>query len=66
MIQLTSINGKEFYLNCDLVYKVQECFDPIITLVDGKSIRVKDTPEEIVEKIIKYKRRIYTMPEEGI
>ena len=66
MIQLTSINGKEFYLNCDLIYKVQESYDTIITLVDGKKIRVMDSPEVIVEKIIQYKRKIYTIPEEGI
>jgi flagellar protein FlbD len=59
MIKLTSINGKEFYLNCDLIYKVQESFDTIITLIDGKNIRVMDSPDDIVAKIIEYKRCIY-------
>ena len=59
MILLTSIKGKEFYLNCELIYKVEESFDTILTLIDGKSIRVKDSPEEIVEKIVEHKRYIY-------
>lgn len=60
MIALTSVSGKDFYLNCDLIYKMEHTFDTIITLVDGKTIRVSDTEEEIVEKIISYKRKIYS------
>lgn len=60
MIALTSISGKEFYLNADLIYKLEHSFDTIITLVDGKTIRVVNSEEEIVEKMIAYKRKIYT------
>lgn len=60
MIALTSVSGKDFYLNCDLIYKMEHTFDTIITLVDGKTIRVSDTEEEIVEKIVAYKRKIYS------
>ncbi len=60
MIILTSISGKEFCLNDDLIYKIEEAPDTIITLVDGKIIRVSDKTEEIIEKIIEYKRQIYT------
>lgn len=66
MIQLTSLNGKEFYLNCDLIYKVQESHDTIITLIEGKNIRVKDSPEDIVKKIINYKSLIYNANGEEI
>lgn len=59
MIALTSVSGKGFYLNCDLIYKMEHTFDTIITLVDGKTIRVSESEEEIVEKIVAYKRKIY-------
>lgn len=59
MIALTSVSGKDFYLNCDLIYKMEHTFDTIITLVDGKTIRVSDSEEEIIEKIVAYKRKIY-------
>lgn len=61
MIQLKSATGKEFYLNCDLIYKVEQTYDTLITLTDQKTLRVLDTPEEIVEKVIAFKKQIYVM-----
>ena len=59
MIQLSSVSGKEFYLNNELIYKIERDFDTIITLIDLKTVRVQDTPEEIVNKVIEFKKRIY-------
>lgn len=59
MIQLTSVTGKEFYLNCDLIYKVEKSYDTLITLTDQKTLRVIDTPSDIAEKVITYKRAIH-------
>lgn len=59
MIMLTSIKGERFCLNSDLIYKIEEAHDTIITLVDGKVLRVSDNTEEIVQKIIEYKKQIY-------
>ena len=59
MIILTSINGKEFCLNSDLIYKIDETADTIVTLTDGKVLRVIDGTEAIVQKIIEFKRQIY-------
>lgn len=58
MITLKTVTGKEFYLNCDLIYRIDLNFDTIITLVNGKTLRVSDTAEEITEKIIQYRRKI--------
>jgi flagellar protein FlbD len=65
MITLTSISGKEFCLNSDLIYKIEELPDTVITLTDGKTIRVKNKTEDIVEKIIDFKRRIFLNLPEG-
>ncbi len=59
MIQLNSVSGKEFYLNNELIYKIERDFDTIITLIDLKTVRVQDTPEDIVKKVIEFKKRIY-------
>ena len=59
MILLKSLSGGEFYLNNDLIVKIEALPDTVITLSDGRTLRVKDTPQEIIEKIIHYKRRIY-------
>lgn len=58
MITLKTVTGKEFYLNCDLIYRIDVNFDTIITLVNGKTLRVSDTADEITEKIIQFKRSI--------
>lgn len=64
MIKLNSINGNSFILNSDLIYKIEEIPDTIITLTDGKTIRVSNSAEEIIKKIIEYKRRIFVeLPE---
>lgn len=59
MIALSDVSGKEFYLNCDLIYRIDRSFDTIITLTDGKKLRVIEQEPEIVEKIIAFKRKIH-------
>lgn len=59
MIKLTGINGVGYYLNCDLIETIETIPDTLITLRDGKKQYVMETPEEIVEKIIEYKKRIF-------
>lgn len=64
MIQLREISGKEFYLNSELIYRLDKDYDTIITLQDQKKIRVIEEPEEVVEKIITFRKKIYGI--EGI
>lgn len=59
MITLTALNGEEYVLNCDLIYKIIEAPDTIITLTDGKVLRVSNSKEDVVNRIIEYKRKIY-------
>lgn len=59
MIILKSINGREFCLNSELIYKIEEAPDTIITLTDGKVLRVGSNTEEIIQMIVDFKRRIH-------
>ncbi|GAB2491234.1 hypothetical protein GCM10008929_14210 [Alkalibacterium psychrotolerans] len=59
MIPLRTVSGKEFYLNNDCILKIEKDFDTLITLVDHKTLRVMDTPEEIAEKVLQYKKQIF-------
>jgi flagellar protein FlbD len=65
MILLHSLNGSEFYLNNDLIVKVEALPDTVITLTDGRTLRVKEAPQEILEEIIRFKRRIFLKNTEG-
>jgi len=58
MIELTSLHDEIFYLNIDRMEKMQVLSDTLITLIDGKVIRVRETPDEIIEKIIEFKKQI--------
>lgn len=66
MILLTSISGKEFCLNSDLIYKIEEAPDTIITLVDGKTLRVSNKTQDIINRIVDYKRKIHGNLLEGV
>jgi len=58
MIKLKTITGRDFYLNNNLIYRVDEKVDTIITLVDGKTIRVRESAEEVRQKIIEFQQEI--------
>jgi len=58
MIRLTKINGQEFFINSDLMEFIESTPDTIITLTTGKKIIVKETAEEVIEKIIEFKSRV--------
>ncbi|PAB61265.1 flagellar FlbD family protein [Anaeromicrobium sediminis] len=59
MIRLKKLNGKDFILNCELIESVENNPDTTITLISGKKIVVLEEDSEIIEKILKYKRKIY-------
>lgn len=60
MIQLHSISGEKFYLNCELIYRIDHRYDTVITLIDQKKITVNESPDEITKKVIEYKKEIYS------
>lgn len=62
MIRLTSFKGKTFYLNPDLLYRIDETPDTVLTLTDGKNLIVKETASEVVDLIIAYRQLIYRQP----
>jgi len=60
MIKLTRFNGDIFVLNDDLIEVIEETPDTIIKLSNDKRVVVKEGVDEVIEKIIKYKRKIHT------
>lgn len=59
MIAVTTLHGKNFYINPDLIYRIEETPDTTITLIDSKTIVVKEAPEVVVHRIISYRQTIY-------
>ncbi|HDM70909.1 MAG: endoflagellar protein [Thermotoga sp.] len=59
MITLTHMNGKTFVLNAEVIETVERTPDTVITLINGKKLVVKEDVEEVINKVIEYKRRIF-------
>ena len=58
MISVTKLNGDGILLNSDLIEMIVQSPDTIIHLNNGKIIMVLDSPEDIKQKIIDFRRRI--------
>lgn len=59
MIELTKLNGFKFVLNGELIESLEETPDTIISTTTGKKIVVAEKVEEVVEKVVEYKRKIF-------
>lgn len=60
MIKVSRLNGKEYYINCELIESIEQTPDTIITFLDGKKFVVNESPELIIDRIIEYKRNIFS------
>lgn len=60
MIELKKLNGVSIYINPDLIRSVEQTPDTLVSFTDGDSLLVQNTPRDIVEKIVRY-RRDYTL-----
>jgi flagellar protein FlbD len=59
MIRLTRLNHVPLVLNSDLIEHIEVTPDTVITLTSGQILRVRESADEVVERIVKYRRRIY-------
>ncbi len=60
MIVVNSLNGSKFVLNCNHIEKIEEVPETVITLSNGKKYLVKESSEEIIEKVLEFKRKYWT------
>jgi flagellar protein FlbD len=56
MIKVTRINDTELVINSDLIEFVESNPDTIVSLTTGKKIVVKETVDEIIERVAGFKR----------
>ncbi len=55
MITLSRLNHSCIALNPDLIERIEETPDTVVTLIDGKKVLVLETIDDIVEKIVCYR-----------
>ena len=56
MISITRLNGKEMLVNAELIEFIESTPDTIITTSSGKKVIVRDSVEEVVRKVVEYRR----------
>ncbi|GAB4179543.1 MAG: flagellar FlbD family protein [Calditrichia bacterium] len=59
MILCKKINGSDIYINAELIEFIESTPDTIISTTTGKKIIVSDSVEDVIARIIEYKRRIF-------
>ncbi|MDN5346753.1 MAG: flagellar protein FlbD [Clostridia bacterium] len=58
MIKVTTLDKREIALNAELIERIESVPETVITLTSGKKILVADTLDEVMEKVITYKRKV--------
>lgn len=58
MIQLTRLNNTAVSINSELIKFVEQSPDTVITLLNGEKILVRETPQQILDRIVQFRRRI--------
>ena len=58
MIRLTRLNSQPIVVNSDLIKFVESNPDTVITLVSGDKILVHETAEEVLKRVIEFKRAV--------
>jgi flagellar protein FlbD len=62
MIRLTRINRVPMVLNSDLIEHIEATPDTVIALTTGQKLVVMESAEEVVHKVIEFRRLIAGPP----
>ncbi|HCL55538.1 MAG TPA: flagellar protein FlbD [Spirochaetia bacterium] len=58
MIELNKLNGNVIFVNPHLIETIEPGSDTRINFFTGKTMIVKNTLEEVLEKIVEYRRKL--------
>jgi len=58
VIRLTNLGGREFVLNADYIETIESKPDTLIKLFNEKKYIVKESVDEVIQRVVEYKRKI--------
>jgi len=58
MIKVTRLNGLEYYINPHQIESIELHPDTTLLMLSGKHVVVRETVEEIIDRIVEYRIRI--------
>jgi flagellar protein FlbD len=60
MIRLTRLNHEPVVLNSDLIEHIEETPDTVIMLTNGEILRVRESADQVVDRVVEFRRRIHS------
>jgi flagellar protein FlbD len=63
MIRLTRLNHAVLVVNCDLIEHIEMTPDTVISMTSGQRITVLETTDEVIGRVIEYRRLLLRAPE---
>jgi flagellar protein FlbD len=66
MIYVTRLNHTPVVLNSELIETVETTPDTVITLTTGQKLMVLESPEDLIDRVVKYRRSIFAGLSEGM
>ena len=64
MIKVSRLKGREFVLNAERIKYVEATPDTIITLTDNERIMVAESVDEIIRRVLEYRRLSRLLPDD--
>jgi flagellar protein FlbD len=58
MIEVMRLDGKNYWINPHQIECIEKNPDVTLVMLSGRKLVVRNTPEEMIEKIVSYRRRI--------
>lgn len=58
MIEVTRLNGQKYWINPHQIETIEKKPDITVGMLSGKTFIIKETPEELFEKIVEYRQKL--------
>ncbi|MDR2020743.1 MAG: flagellar FlbD family protein [Treponema sp.] len=58
MIQVTRLDGKEYYINPHQIESIETRPDTTLLMLSGKYVVVREPVSDVIDRIVAYRRRI--------
>ena len=59
MVKVSRLQGKEFYVNPDMIEFMEETPDLVVSMISGKKLIVEGSAEELTDRIVAYRVRTH-------
>jgi len=66
VIQVSRLDGTNFFLNSDLIETIESTPDTVVTLTSQKKLIIRESPREIIDSLVAFRRRIFAIGPQAV